>query len=117
MTVHQHSGFSHSTSFAAQPHVPPAAIFLALVAPALLSLLLFNAAFVLPSLSIISLAVAGMVALLAWATASKPDGAHITLWDLSGLYAFVGFAAGMLSEPEHIVELWSLPPGDHDTAR
>jgi hypothetical protein len=84
-------------------------MFLALITPPILSLLLLKPPFVLPSVSVISLAMAGMIALLAWIMASQRDRARITLWDLSGLYAFVGFAAGMLSEPEHMMELWSVP--------
>jgi hypothetical protein len=30
----------------------------------------------------------------------------ITLWDVSGAYAFIGFAAGMLSDPQQVVEFW-----------
>jgi hypothetical protein len=85
--------------------------------PSLLSLLLFKTPFLLPALSVLSLAIAGTVALLAWATAGKPGRTSITLWDISGLYAFLGFAAGMLSEPEYLIEFWSLQPGDYGSAR
>src|SRR5687768_8205232 len=112
MTVQQHSRPTPAISLILSPNVPLVAMFLALVAPSILSLLLFKPPLVLPSLSVISLALAGLVGLLAWATASKPDRAHITLWDLSGLYAFLGFAAGMLSDPEHLMDFWSLPTSD-----
>jgi hypothetical protein len=117
MTVQQHSSTTPSISFTLPPNVAAIASLLALVAPAILALLLFKTPFVLPSLSVIALALAGVVALLAWATASKRDRAHITLWDLSGLYAFLGFAAGMLSEPEYLAEFWPLPTSTHGPAR
>jgi hypothetical protein len=115
MTVHQHS--SPALSLTPAPSVPFVAMILTLAAPPILSLLMFEAPLVLPSLSVISLGLAGIVALLAWATASKPDRAQITLWDLSGLYAFLGFAAGMLSEPQYLMEFWSLPASDHAAPR
>src|SRR5688572_22865736 len=79
------------------PNESLAMTLLALVFPALLSSLLFNGP-ALPALSAISLAIAGCGVLLAWAWAINPDRAQITLWDVSGLYAFLGFAAGMLSQ-------------------
>jgi hypothetical protein len=92
-------------------------VLLALAAPALLSPLVFKAELVFPSLSAISLGIAGMVALLAYATASKRDCAHVTLWDVSGLYILLGSAAAMLSDPQHVVEFWSLSTGDQGAAR
>jgi hypothetical protein len=92
-------------------------VFFALIVPVVLSALLVRSPFILPSVSVISLALAGLVALLAWARSTRPNRAHVTLWDLSGLYAFLGFAAGMLSEPEHVMDFWSLPTSDHGTTR
>jgi hypothetical protein len=42
---------------------------------------------------------------------------HVTLWDVSGAYAFVGFAAGMLSEPEHVMQFVALPVNVHEAVR
>ena len=116
MIVKQQSRAAPGISLIPPPAIPLAAMFFALITPSILSLLLFETRLVLPALSLISLAIAGLVALLACATASTPDRAHITLWDLSGLYALLGFAAGMLSEPEYLIELWSLPKGAHGAA-
>ena len=116
MTAQEYSGFT-SRRFFAPPNVTLAALPFALAAPAVPSLLLFNTSLVLPSLSVFALASAAIVALLAWGVKSKRHSAHITLWDLSGVYAFVGFAAGMLSEPQHVLEFWSLPTSDHGVTR
>ena len=58
----------------------------------------------LPSMSLIALAIAAIVALAAWCLSSDRHGAGITLWDVSGAYAFIGFAAGMLSDPQQVLE-------------
>jgi hypothetical protein len=58
----------------------------------------------LPSMSLIALAVSAIVALVAWCLSSDQRGAGITLWDVSGAYAFIGFAAGMLSDPQQVLE-------------
>jgi hypothetical protein len=72
-------------------------------------LLVVKTPFVLASLSVFALVSAALVALVAWGAASKHDGVDITLWDVSGAYACVGLAAGMLSEPRQVVELSVLP--------
>jgi hypothetical protein len=112
MTTQPYSGTKPAIPFIPSPRNTGIAMLLALIAPPILSVFLVKPQFVLPSVSVISLALAGLIALLAWATASKPVRARITLWDLSGLYAFLGFAAAMLSEPEHIMEWWSLTTSD-----
>jgi hypothetical protein len=37
------------------------------------------------------------------------DRPGISLWDVSGAYAFVGFAVGMLSDPQQVVQFWLAP--------
>lgn len=84
------------------------ALFLALAFPYVSSLLLIKTPIILASLSAFALASAGLVALVAWGAASRHDCVDITLWDVSGVYACVGFAAGMLSEPGQVMALWAL---------
>jgi hypothetical protein len=74
--------------------------------PVLASLL--PAAHVLPMFSLVSLAVAGAVTLLAWHTGADRDSDGIGFWDVAGILAFFGFAAGMLSEPTHAVQWFAL---------
>jgi hypothetical protein len=40
----------------------------------------------------------------AWSLSTDRQGAGSTLWDVSGAYAFIGFAAGMLSDPQQVLE-------------
>ena len=74
--------------------------------PLLLTLL--PAAQVLPAFSLTFLAAAAAAALLACSTKAGPATRGFTLWDLVGGLAFLGFAAGMLSEPAHVIELFGL---------
>ena len=55
-------------------------------------------------MSLIALATSAIVALAAWCLSSDRHGAGITLWDVSGAYAFIGFAAGILSDPQQVLE-------------
>ena len=85
------------------------AILTALVgAPIALIIWLLPAAQGLPMFALASLAAAGAVALLAWWSGAERDSDEITLWDVAGAFAFFGFAAGMLSEPAHVVQLFGL---------
>lgn len=106
-----------STPIAASSSATLAAPFLAITAPTITVLLVIGTPLILPSLSVISLASAGLVALAALWTAPNRECAHITLWDVSGAYAFVGFAAGMLSEPEHVMQFVALPANVHEAVR
>ena len=57
--------------------------------------LLARTPLLLPSMSLIALAISAIVALAAWCLSSDRHGVGITLWDVSGAYAFIGFAAGI----------------------
>jgi hypothetical protein len=99
------------------PREAPAVLFFGLAIVPLVFPFLVRTPLVLPTLSLMSLASAGLLALAAWWMSSDRNCPHINLWDLSGACAFIGFAAGMLSEPEHILELWTAPANGHDPAR
>jgi hypothetical protein len=118
MSVHQQSTIGGARSeFGVPPEVALAVLLLTVTAPPVVFLLFIEAPFVLPSLSIISLGLSGAVALAAWAMTAAAGDRHVTLWDASGAYALVGFAAGMLSEPMQVVELMSLPTDPLTEAR
>jgi hypothetical protein len=79
----------------------------AAVALAGLSLLalarLVPAPLLLPTLSIVLLTMSGGCALLAWRLNGRRRPDRIDLWDIAGACAFVGCAAAMLSQPEHVL--------------
>jgi hypothetical protein len=55
-------------------------------------------------MSLVAFVSAAIVALAAWCMSSDRHSASITLWDVSGAYAFIGSAAGMLSDPQQVME-------------
>lgn len=63
---------------------------------------------VLPVLSVIAIVSAGVVALFAWYSGEDHGSDRLTCWDVSGACAFIGCAAGMLSRPEHVVQVFGL---------
>jgi len=77
---------------------------LALVVPPICFSLLARTSALLPLMSLIALASAAVIALAAWCLSSSRQSAGITLWDVAGAYAFIGFAAGMLSDPQQVLE-------------
>ena len=83
---------------------------LAVLAGAPLSLLVWRlpAAQVLPMFSLVALAAALAAALIAWRRGTRRDADGITLWDVAGMLAFFGFAAGMLSKPAHVAQLFGV---------
>ena len=86
------------------PHMVAAVLLLAVTVPPTAFLLLVRTPLLLPLMSLIALASAAIVALAAWWLSSDRHSAGITLWDISGAYGFIGFAAGMLSEPQQVLE-------------
>ena len=91
------------------PHVSPAVLLLAAAIPPIGFIQLVRTAPVLPSMSVIALVSAAIVAFAAWCMSSDRNSTSISLWDVSGGYAVIGFAAGMLSDPEQVMEFWSVP--------
>ena len=43
---------------------------------------------------------------LAWLSGAERHSNGVTIWDVAGALAFIGFAAGMLTGPEQIRELF-----------
>jgi hypothetical protein len=62
-------------------------------------------------LSIALLTAAGVLALIAWCIRSHGNSNKMTVWDLSGASAFVGFAAGILSSPEDVIATFAVAAG------
>ncbi len=98
-----------STAPTERMNVTSAIILAASVIPLLALLIFVRTPLVLPSLSIVALASAGVISLTAWWMKADRDRPGISLWDVSGAYAFVGFAVGMLSDPQQVVEFWLAP--------
>jgi len=93
---------------AAFARAPLAFLLIAAASPLVLILPLVPAPLVWPVLSLVSIANAGLVSLLAWRVGTTHAREGIDLWDLAGACMFVGFGAGMLSKPEHVLALFGL---------
>ena len=82
----------------------PEIFFLTITIPSIGFSTLTGPSLLLPSISLAGLASAAIVALAARCLSSDRRGARITLWDVSDAYAFIGCAAGMLSDPQLVLE-------------
>ena len=62
---------------------------------------------VLPSISIAALSLALIIAAVAWSlkAAEGKERGNVNLRDVAGVLALIGFGAGMVSEPEAVVQL------------
>lgn len=61
-----------------------------------------------PALSAACLLAAAGLALTAWAIGAKRTGGQVTIWDAAGIYAFIGFAIGMFSKPDELLQFVGL---------
>jgi hypothetical protein len=98
MSTHQQRGRSAVASAAHHAWLPAtSAVLLSAITVPLIGFLLFvRVPLTLPSISVVALAGAATIALAAWCMSADRNSPDISLWDVSGAYAFIGFAAGML---------------------
>jgi H+/Cl- antiporter ClcA len=102
--THWQSARSYRAAQAAlNPVVLLASLAIAAAVPLLLLASFVPGPLVLPVLSLGALACAAALALAAYWRGSPRHSKSITLWDLAGAAALIGFAAGMLTGPEQIL--------------
>jgi hypothetical protein len=77
----------------------------AAVVPLILLITLVPSALVLPVLSVVALMGATAIALWAWVSGARWQSDYVTRWDVAGAFAFIGFAAALLAEPEHVLQI------------
>jgi hypothetical protein len=65
-------------------------------------------ALLLPAFSLFAVTCAAAAAAFAWRTGATRESRNVTAWDFSGAFVLGGIAAGMLSEPENVVQLFGL---------
>jgi 4-hydroxybenzoate polyprenyltransferase len=73
--------------------------------PLMLLTSLLSRPLVLPVICLTVMACAAAASLLAWLSDVSDDPQRVTTWDVAGALVFIGFAAGMLSNPEHVIHL------------
>ena len=93
------------------PHAVIAAIVAAAALPLIVVACLVPPALVLPVLSIAFLAAAGVLALIACCIRSDRNSKEVSVWDLSGACAFIGFAVGIFSTPENVLAVFGHAAG------
>lgn len=59
---------------------------------------------VLPAISLVLIAAAGVFALFAWWTGRARRGDHVTPWDIAAALTFLGCAAAIMGEVEHVID-------------
>ena len=92
------------------PHMALTAMVAISATPILLAFVLVPRIAVLPAISFAALAMAAVAALAAWLRHAPRHGVKVTLWDVAGALVLIGCAAGMLTEAEHLVELFGPNP-------
>jgi hypothetical protein len=85
------------------PVVLLASLAVAAAVPLLLLASLVPRPLLLPVLSLAAIGCAAALALMAYWRRAPRHVESITLWDLAGAAALIGFAAGMLTGPEQIL--------------
>jgi hypothetical protein len=88
------------------PQVMLAALTVVGAAAAGLSAWMLPVALVLPILSILVIAAAGLTALIAWMRPQRRSSDRITYWDIAGALTFIGLCAALLSDPEQALPLF-----------
>jgi hypothetical protein len=76
--------------------------------PAAAVALLAPKAVALPAASLISILLATAIAIYAYRARVNYHAKGLTFWDLAGMLAFVGIAAGTMSEPAAALELFGM---------
>jgi Flp pilus assembly protein TadB len=85
----------------------PLAMFAGTTAAGLLAIVsLVPPILVLPVVSLATIAGAAVAALFAWWCGADRHSSSITSWDVAGALAFIGFAAGILTDSEQILRLF-----------
>ena len=97
------------SALASGPHATVAILALIAAIPGFVVIWLMSAPLLLPALSFAWLVTAGC----ACAPRLAPGGQNATpitsiSWDVAGAYAFIGFATGMISKPEQVLQLFGV---------
>jgi hypothetical protein len=102
----EHGSTYGFTLHSAGQHLDLPVLIALAAAPVLLLVWLVPLPLVMPALSVVSFTIAGCVALLAYHSGAGRHTDGTTPWDVAGLFALIWVGAGMLSEPEHVVQLF-----------
>ena len=88
---------------APEPLQTHAATATAAVLPLLLLISVVPRPLVLPVLCLVAAAGACALSFLAWKRGTIDNPQRVTTWDVAGAFAFIGCAAAIMSNPEHLI--------------
>lgn len=99
--------FSHGRTLVGslRTQLKMAAMAASAAVPLLMLSLLLPRPLVLPTVCLLTVAAATFIATIAWWRDVDHSAARVTAWDIAGALALIGFAAGMLSSPEQILQI------------
>lgn len=83
-------------------------LFVLAASPAAIVALVFPKAVALPAASLLSLVLAVGIAIYAYRSGVHYRSRGLTLWDLAGMLAFIGFGAGSLSDSVAALQLFGM---------
>jgi hypothetical protein len=108
--VAQQSGGRWPLSVKAQTPWQPsaAAMVLAAVVIFALGVAVLPPTLVVPAFALAAFVCGAAFALFGWMTGRPQQADRITCWDIASTCVFVGFAAGVLSDPGHVMDLTPL---------
>jgi hypothetical protein len=87
-------------------HLERSALIVATLAAGLLLVWFVPPPLVLPVVGIVSFTVAVVIALFAYYSGADRHAHGMTPWDVAGAFALIWVAAGILSKPEHLVQMF-----------
>jgi hypothetical protein len=107
MTLLKSEHRAYRPAYRRKPGAPLLSLAVAATAVAILSLaVLVPPPLVLPAVCGLAFTSAAIVALFAFVSRADPHAGGVTLWDVAGGFAVIWVAAGVMSDPDHIMRLF-----------
>jgi len=106
MTRSKTTDLAHVPAGAPRILVRPAAVGVTIGAGCLVLAAMVPAALLLPVLAVMSIAAAGGIALVAWLVRAERRTDGVNAWDAAGACALIGAAAGTMTRPDHVLQLF-----------
>lgn len=74
--------------------------------PVVIVVSLVPAQWLLPAVSMLAIGIAALAAAAGWLFGAGRERADVTIWDFAGACVLVGIAAGMLGDPQRVLEFF-----------
>jgi 4-hydroxybenzoate polyprenyltransferase len=104
--AYQHDGqWPQTGDKSAKWETSAAALIASALAVFLLLVVLLPAGLVVPAFAIVSLMAGAGIALYAWLHGDRQVPGRVTVWDVASTCVFLGFAAGVLGDHQHVMDI------------